>query len=82
MRALKLAAAFAGVGAEHVDAAPVPLAVALEDLDGGRLAGAVRAEQREDLAGLDAEADAVQDLARVRRTSSPETSIALTRPEY
>ena len=42
--------------------AAVALAVALEDLDGRRLAGAVRAEQPEDLAGGDLEADAADGL--------------------
>ena len=41
----------ARVEAEHLDLAGVAVAVALEDLDGRRLAGAVRAEQAEDLAG-------------------------------
>ena len=40
------------VDAEHLDLARVALAVALEDLDRRRLAGAVRAEQAEDLAAL------------------------------
>ena len=71
MRALKVAACLGGVGAEHLDAALVPLPVALEDLDGGCLAGAVRTEQREDLAGLDAEADPVQDLTRAVRLLQP-----------
>ena len=39
-------------------------AVALEDLDGRRLAGAVRAEQAEDLARLDLEVDPAQRLVR------------------
>ena len=46
-----------GIEAEHRDLAGVPRAVALEDLDRGRLAGAVRAEQAEDLALLDPEGD-------------------------
>jgi hypothetical protein len=36
--------------------------VALEDLDGGRLAGPVRAEQEEDLAARNLEADAAHRL--------------------
>ena len=43
---------------EDGDRAPVALAVALEDLDGRRLAGAVGAEEAEDLARGDLEADA------------------------
>ena len=52
----------AHVEAEHPDLAGVGLAEALEDLDGRRLAGAVRAEQAEDLARADLEADAVNRL--------------------
>ena len=47
------------VEAEHADLATVGLAKALEDLDGRRLAGAIRAEQPEDLTGADLEAHAV-----------------------
>src|SRR5207249_2992622 len=47
-----------GIEAEHVDTAAVALAVALEDLDGRRLAGAIWSEQAEDLAFVDVEADA------------------------
>src|SRR5581483_1532743 len=43
--------------AEHLHVAAVARAVALEDLDGRRLAGAVRAEQAEHLAGTDLEVD-------------------------
>src|SRR3954471_11286109 len=59
----KRAAAAGRIGAQHPHGALVSVPVALEDLDGGRLAGAVRAEEGEHLAGLDAEADPVQDLA-------------------
>ena len=52
-----------GVLAEHGDVAGRAPAVALEDLDRGRLAGAVLAEQAVHLAGLDRERDAV-DRAR------------------
>src|SRR5690606_5844473 len=45
--------------AEHADLARVAVAEPLEDLDGRRLAGAVRAEDREDLAALDPQVDAV-----------------------
>src|SRR5439155_16938357 len=50
------------VEAEHLDPPAVGAAVALEDLDRRRLAGAVRAEQAEDLALLDLEADPAQRL--------------------
>ena len=50
------------VEAEDVHLAAVARAVALEDLDRRRLAGAVRAEQAEDLALPDLEADAAQGL--------------------
>jgi len=46
---LQVVPASAGVVAEHRDIAPVTLAVALQDLHGGGLAGTVRSEQREDL---------------------------------
>ena len=48
----------ARVEAEHADLARVALPVALEDLDRRRLAGAVRAEQAEDLADGHLEVDA------------------------
>ena len=51
--------------AEHGHRPAVALAVALEDLDGRRLAGAVRAEQPEDLALRDLEADSAQRLELV-----------------
>jgi hypothetical protein len=43
------------VAAEHLDVPARPLPVALEDLHRGRLAGAVRADDRDDLALLDGE---------------------------
>ena len=49
--------------AEHLDPARVGVAVALEDLDGGGLAGTVRPEQGQDLTPIDREVDALQDLA-------------------
>ena len=52
------------VDSEHLDAAAVSLAVALEDLDGRRLPGAVRAEQPEDLARCDLEVDPPHRLER------------------
>ena len=51
------------VVAEDADLAAVAVAEALEDLDGRRLAGAVRAEQGEHLAALDLEVDAVDGVA-------------------
>ena len=49
-----------GVVAEHGDAAGVGAAVAFEDLDQRRLAGAVGAEQREHLAARDRQVHAVE----------------------
>ena len=46
-----------GIHAEHRHGASVARAVTLEDLDRGRLAGAIGAEHREDLAFLDGEVD-------------------------
>src|SRR5205823_4994151 len=54
--------ASARVDAEDLHVAGIPAAVALEDLDGRRLARAVRAEQGEDLAGLDREVDPAERL--------------------
>ena len=59
------AAAVLGIEAEHRGLAAVALSIALEDLDGGRLAGAVRAEQAEDLAARDLEADPPERLVAV-----------------
>ena len=56
------AAGVARVGAEHLDVAGGGVAEALEHLDGGRLAGAVRAEQGEDLAARHVEVDAADGL--------------------
>src|SRR5262249_11306831 len=50
------------VGAEHLDVAGAAVAIALEDLDRRRLAGAVRTEQAEDLSGPDLEVDPAQCL--------------------
>src|SRR5258705_9292859 len=50
------------VVAEHADLTGVAAAVALEDLDGRRLPGAVGAEQAEHLALLDLEIDAANCL--------------------
>src|SRR5713101_6617254 len=47
-----------GIVAQDTDLAGVGLPVALEDLDGGRLAGAVGAEEGEDLAPRNFEVDA------------------------
>jgi hypothetical protein len=57
----------ARVVAEDAHVAGISPPVALEDLDGRRLPGAVRAEEREDLAGLHSEGDPVQHLARAVR---------------
>src|SRR6185436_6103893 len=59
-----LAARERRVGAEHLHLARVALAVALEDLDGGRLAGAVGSEQAEHLTALDLEVDPAHRLER------------------
>ena len=56
------------VEAEHLDLAAVALPVALEDLDGRRLAGAVRAEQAEDLARRHLEVDSAHRLERAVAT--------------
>src|SRR5205085_4011833 len=61
------AARLLGVEAEDVDGPRVPAAVALEDLDRRRLAGAVRAEEAEDLAVRDLEVDAAHRLERAVR---------------
>ena len=45
--------------AEHLDLAGIRRVEALQDLDGGGLAGAVRTEQPEALAGADLEIEAV-----------------------
>ena len=59
--------------------AAVALAVALEDLDRRRLAGAVRAEQAEHLAGLDREVDPAQRLeVAVASCAGPGRVTALT----
>src|SRR4051794_4844501 len=52
----------AGIEAEDADVAARPVPVALEDLDRRRLPRAVRAQQPEDLAALDAEVDAADGL--------------------
>ena len=55
------------------------MAVALEDLDRRRLAGAVRSEQAEDLAGFDREVDSPESFLRRRSVlRSPRTETALT----
>ena len=59
----------AGIEAEHRGVAAVAPAVALEDLDGRRLARAVRPEEPEDLALGDVEAHTAERLGRHRRTS-------------
>ena len=68
IRSAQVARAARGVVAEHGDDAAVALPVALEDLDGRRLARAVGAEQAEDLAGRDLEVDARERPRSPRRT--------------
>ena len=63
-RSLQVAVAAAGSWPSTRDLAGAARAVALEDLDGGRLAGAVRAEQPEDLAALDLEDEPAHGLDR------------------
>ena len=53
----------------------------LEDLDGGRFAGAVGPEQREYLPRLDDEGETVQDLALPVGLPEIETAIAVTEGE-
>ena len=60
-----------GVDAEHRDAAGVTVAVALEDLDDGGLAGAVGAEQPEDLALPHREAQTADRLEAPVRLPEP-----------
>ena len=55
------------VDAQDADLARAPLAIALEDLDRGRLPGAVGPEEREDLAGGDRQVDAADGLVRAVR---------------
>ena len=52
MRGLKLLRVRDRVQAQHADPAAAGRAIPFEDLDGGRLAGPVRPEQREHLAAL------------------------------
>ncbi|OJF83257.1 hypothetical protein NS14008_34290 [Nocardia seriolae] len=52
-----------GVGAQHLDPSGRAHAEALEDLDGGGLARAVRAEQGDHLAAMRLEGDVLQDIA-------------------
>ena len=56
----EVALAAGGIVAENRDGAGVGAAVALEDLDQGRLAGAVGSEQGEHLAAGDGQVDAVE----------------------
>ena len=51
---------------EHVSLARAGVEQAREHLQGGRLAGAVRAEEADDLAGLDVEGDGVDGLHLAR----------------
>ena len=61
---LQVAVASCGVVPEHAHLASRAPPVALEDLDGGRLARPVRPEQPEDLAALDLEREAAHGLDR------------------
>src|SRR6202007_1870703 len=60
-----------GIESQHRDVAGVAAAVALEDLCGRRLARAVRTEQCEDFAGLDAQIDAAHGFERTVRLAEP-----------
>ena len=62
MRRRRSISRFAGSWPEDVDVAGRPLAVALEDLGGGGLAGAVRTEQREHLAAIHVDVDPLDGL--------------------
>jgi len=57
------------IDAENAHASGVGLAIPLEDLDGGGLAGTVGTEQAEYLAGFDREGDA-GERAKCRRSAS------------
>ena len=59
------------VEAEHRDVAAVARAIALQDLDGRRLPGAVGTEQREDLALVDGQVDAGDRLQLAVRLAQP-----------
>jgi len=62
------------IGAQHLHFTRIALSVALDDLDRRRLAGAVRTEQTEDLAGAELEARCPSELRTRRRTwSGPRT---------
>ena len=60
---------------EHRDLAAASAAVALEDLDRRRLAGAVGAEEREDLAAVDLEVDPAHRLDIAVGLAQPATLI-------
>ena len=64
------------VDAEDARLAAVAAPVALEDLDRGRLPGAVRTEEGEHLARLDSEVEAVEHLPRAYAFRRSMTSIA------
>ena len=59
------------VDPENAGRAAVAASIALDDLDGGRLAGAVRSEQRDELARADRQRDAVEDRARAVALDQP-----------
>jgi hypothetical protein len=58
--------------------------VRIQDLDNGRLAGAVRSEQRDDLAAADVEVDAIEDgrlavrLAQTRHCAASSTNAVVS----
>ena len=60
-----------GVHPQDANVAAVPAAVAFQDLHRGGLAGAVRAEQRHELAAGDRELEAVEDLQRPVALAQP-----------
>ncbi len=67
IRSRKARASATGIEPEHVHGPAVAPAETLQDLHGRRLAGAVRAEQAEDLTAPHLEVDAAHGLAAVVR---------------
>ena len=59
------------IGPQHASGAAVGASIALDDLDRRRLAGAVRSEQRDQLAAADRQRDAVEDRARAVALDQP-----------
>ena len=81
MRARIPSVALGRIEAEDRDRARGALAVALEDLDGRGLARAVRAQEREDLALVDGQVDALDGLQRRRTTCAAVRRRSRSRPE-